>query len=127
MEGVDKQEERFERLWNDRDPNVDVYTVPESVEEDIADLRDRENRAYDPPGGAASDPEPGITLRDYQREAVDAWFDNGCRGLFRMATGTGKTFTALASLDEYSDTVDDSLLCVITVTQKHLAQQWATK
>lgn len=125
MEGVDKQEERFERLWNDRDPNVNVYTVPESVEEDIADLRDHDNRAYDPPAGVASDPEPEITLRDYQRDAVDSWFDNGCRGLFQMATGTGKTFTALAALDEYSDTVDDPLLCVITVPQKHLAKQWA--
>jgi superfamily II DNA or RNA helicase len=124
-EGVDKQEQRFERLWDDRDPNVNVYTVPESVEKDIADLRDRDNRAYDPPTGVASDPEPEITLRDYQREAVDAWFDNSCRGLFQMATGTGKTFTALAALDEYSDTVDDPLLCVITVPQKHLANQWA--
>lgn len=125
MEGVNKQEKRFERLWNDRDRNVDVYTVPESVEEDIADLRDRENRAYDSPGGAASDPEPEITLRDYQQEAVDGWFDNGYRGLFQMATGTGKTFTALAALDEYTDTIDDPLLCVITVPQKHLAMQWA--
>lgn len=124
MEGVNKQEERFERLWNGNDPNVDVYTIPDSVEQDIADLRDHDNRTYDPPEGIEGS-EPEITLRDYQREAVDSWFDNGNRGLFRMATGTGKTFTALSALDEYTDTVDDPLLCVITVPQKHLAHQWA--
>ncbi len=123
-QGVNKQEQRFEVLWRNRDKNVDVFSVPEGVEKDIAKLRDSGNRPYDPPGGM-EDPDPEITLRDYQREAVDAWFDNGNHGLFRMATGTGKTFTALAALDEYVDTVDDPLLCVITVPQKHLARQWA--
>lgn len=123
-EGVDKQEARFERLWENRDPNVDVYSVPEAIENDIAQLRDSENRPYEPPAGV-EEPEPEITLRDYQREAVDSWFDNHNQGLFRMATGTGKTFTALAALDEYTETVDGPLLCVITVPQKHLAKQWA--
>ena len=124
LQGVNKQEQRFEDLWEDRDENVDVFTVPESVEKDIAELRDNGNRPYELPVGVET-PEPDITLREYQREAVDAWFDNGNRGLFRMATGTGKTFTALAALDEYVEKVDEPLLCVITVPQKHLARQWA--
>lgn len=37
-----------------------------------------------------------ITLRPYQKEAIQAWQENGCCGLFEMATGTGKTFTALS-------------------------------
>ncbi|QCJ48534.1 DEAD/DEAH box helicase [Haloprofundus sp. MHR1] len=125
-EGVSKQEERFERLWKNRDANVETHTIPEGAEKDIAQLRDNSNRPYEPLQKVAEEG-PGITLRDYQQEAVDAWFDNSYSGLFQMATGTGKTFTALAALDGYVDTVDDPLLCVIAVPQKHLARQWASE
>ena len=128
--GVDHQEGRFEQLWNDRDPNVDIFTIPESTKNDIMELRDPDNRPYTPTETVTAGNEsekPAITLRDYQREAVDAWFNNNCQGLFQMATGTGKTFTALAALDEYIDFVDGPLLSVIAVPQKHLARQWAAE
>ena len=38
----------------------------------------------------------GIALRAYQKQAIRAWEENGYCGLFEMATGTGKTFTALS-------------------------------
>ncbi|GGL71354.1 DEAD/DEAH box helicase family protein [Halocalculus aciditolerans] len=123
-EGVNMQKKRFENLWEGRDENVGVHTIPEGVKEGIAELRDNNNRPYEPPESVATT-ESEIVLRDYQRDAVDSWFENDNRGLFQMATGTGKTFTALAALDEYTDTVDDPLLCVIAVPQKHLARQWA--
>jgi len=123
-EGVNKQEARFERLWENRDENVNIYTIPEGIEKGIAELRDNSNRPYELPETIA-DSEPEITLRGYQRDAVDVWFENNNCGLFQMATGIGKTFTALAALDEYVDTVDGPLLSVITVPQKHLARQWA--
>ncbi|SFL67248.1 Superfamily II DNA or RNA helicase [Halogranum rubrum] len=130
-EGVDTHELRFDDLWNGRDPNVNTYTIPEGVAEDIAELRDYDNRPYDTPFDNLDDPAngekagPEITLRDYQREAVDSWFENDCIGLFRMATGTGKTFTALAALNEYIDQHDGPVLCVIAVPVTHLATQWA--
>lgn len=124
QQGVEHQEDRFTRLWEGRDENVEVYTIPESSEEEIAELRDTENRPYDAPENMTQ-AEPGITLRDYQRRAVDAWFENGHHGLFQMATGTGKTFTALAALDEYLEQAREPLICVIAVPQKHLAKQWA--
>ncbi len=129
-EGVDSHEQRFEDLWNDHDPNVETYSIPEGIKEDIAELRDYDNRPYTP----FDDPdeptttegaENEITLRDYQREAVDNWFDNNCHGLLRMATGTGKTFTALAALDEYLQHRNEPTLCVIAVPVTHLANQWA--
>jgi superfamily II DNA or RNA helicase len=122
-EGVDHQEKRFERLWTGKDPNIEIHSIPEGVEEEIAELRDSGNRAYSITDGNFED-ENDITLRDYQRNAVDAWFKNDCRGLFQMATGTGKTFTALAALDEYIEKTEPPLLSVIAVPQKHLARQW---
>lgn len=38
--------------------------------------------------------------REYQKEAFENWKNNGQKGLFAMATGTGKTLTALNCLIE---------------------------
>lgn len=64
-----------------------------------------------------------IKLRDYQIEARDNWFANGCNGIFEMATGTGKTFTALACFDRLIRD-KDSLCTVIACPQSHLIDQW---
>lgn len=64
-----------------------------------------------------------IKLRDYQIEAIDAWFNNDCRGIFEMATGTGKTFTALSCFKKLLDT-KDKLLTIIACPQSHLIDQW---
>ncbi|WP_423746629.1 DEAD/DEAH box helicase family protein [Haladaptatus sp. SPP-AMP-3] len=125
-EGVNYQEKRFDHLWSGADNNVEIYTIPESLKEEITELRDVNSRPYSSPA-SVKEAKSVITLRDYQREAVDAWFENECQGLFQMATGTGKTFTALAALGEYIDLVDSPVLCVIAVPQKHLARQWANE
>jgi superfamily II DNA or RNA helicase len=127
-DGVNQQEERFDKLWKGKDENVEVYDLPEGVENEIAELRDEGNRPFDTPQtpDALVDEEnkEEITLRDYQREAVDSWFDNGCRGLFQMATGTGKSLTGLKALEEYLERQDKPVLSVIAVPVTHLAPQW---
>ena len=37
-----------------------------------------------------------VELRSYQQQAVANWFKNQGRGTLKMATGSGKTITALA-------------------------------
>jgi superfamily II DNA or RNA helicase len=126
LEAVEYQEQRFNKLWRGADQNIKTYSIPAASKKDIVELRDAGNRPYSPPEESVVHDEE-ITLRDYQRKAVDSWFNNGCLGLFQMATGTGKTFTALAALDEYLNSVEGSSLTVIAVPQKHLAQQWANE
>jgi superfamily II DNA or RNA helicase len=120
-EGVDYHEQRFDELWENKNDNVAVYTIPESIEKELEDLREYDSPPYNP----EPDDSKEITLRDYQSEAVNSWFQNGCRGLFEMATGTGKTFTALAALEEYLEEEDDQVITVIAVPVTHLATQWA--
>lgn len=119
-EGVALQEQHFDDIWKGKKANLDVFPLPEGIEQDIADLRDHGHRPYENPEGG----ENGITLRPYQREAVDNWFENGKRGLLRMATGTGKTFTALGAMDEFIEENPDPTLVVIAVPYTHLANQW---
>jgi superfamily II DNA or RNA helicase len=121
---VARHEHRFDQLWNDENEHVRTYSIPESIEEQIADTRDYGGRPYEQPESVSSGPDD-FSLREYQMEAVDAWFENDCRGMLQMATGTGKTFTALAALEQYAKSVDKPLLTVIAVPVTHLASQWA--
>jgi len=121
---VQKHEERFNRMWAGDTPNVSVYSVPSGIRRQLIELRTTDKRPYDLPD-EPHDNGDSIVLRDYQREAVDAWFANGKRGLFEMATGTGKTYTALGALDELLASGDEQLFVVITVPMRHLAPQWA--
>ena len=36
-----------------------------------------------------------IKLRKYQNEAIQSWFNAKFKGILEMATGTGKTITAI--------------------------------
>ena len=119
-EGVALQERRFDDIWEGEKDNVEVFSLPDGIEQDIADLRDRDHRPYEDPEQS----DDGITLRPYQRQAVDNWFANQKRGLFRMATGTGKTFTALGAMDEFLEERTIPTLVVIAVPFTHLANQW---
>jgi len=121
---VNRHENRFDRLWNDENEHVRTYSIPESIKEQIAETRDYGDRPYEEPDSVSSGTED-FTLRSYQQDAVDAWIENDYHGLFQMATGTGKTFTALAALEQYAKSVDDPLLTVIAVPVTHLASQWA--
>ncbi|TVQ47152.1 MAG: DNA phosphorothioation system restriction enzyme [Gloeocapsa sp. DLM2.Bin57] len=65
-----------------------------------------------------------IQLRDYQREAVANWLRHRGRGTLKMATGSGKTITALAIATELYEKISLQVLIVIC-PYCHLVNQWA--
>jgi DNA phosphorothioation system restriction enzyme len=67
---------------------------------------------------------PTLQLREYQRVAVDNWFANQGRGTLKMATGSGKTITALAIATELYNKINLQVLLVIC-PYCHLVNQWA--
>lgn len=128
-EAVDIHERRFDDLWNNEKKNITTITLPESIEQDIKQLRTTDERPYTPPDNIETNHTVSeISLRDYQQTAINNWHNNGRHGLFKMATGTGKTYTAIGAmrdiLREY-EYQDDPMLAVITVPMTHLAKQWA--
>lgn len=62
-------------------------------------------------------------LRPYQREAMTEWAANANRGIFEMATGTGKTFTAIGCIEAVRD-AGEPFLVVITCPSDNLERQW---
>ena len=134
---VELDVERFERLWHNEDANVRVYELPEAARAQIIQLRAGE-RPYPEPGWVKSRrlheerskyktgphiPD-SLSLRGYQNEAIDAWFANDCQGLLEMATGTGKTKTALAAAVRLSER-EQRLIILISSPFTHLVSQWA--
>src|SRR5262249_25808155 len=63
-------------------------------------------------------------LRDYQEQAIRNWFKNNGRGMLKMATGSGKTLTALYAAQWVSERAGLEAL-VIICPYRHLVQQWA--
>lgn len=84
---------RFERLWKNEDPNVRTYDVPEAIRRRLIEYRERAPRPYDKPA-----PAPDQRWR-HQKEALAIFLEKR-RGILEMATGTGKTRTAISIINE---------------------------
>lgn len=111
------EREEFNALWNGTNPYVSVYSYKESAKAQILRvIKNRINRK-DP---AKNEP---IELRDYQKEAIAAWTENHFHGFFVMATGTGKTWTAIYSAKKLLEF--HPAMIVICAPYKHLVRQWA--
>ncbi|BAT54804.1 putative DNA repair protein rad25 [Nostoc sp. NIES-3756] len=65
-----------------------------------------------------------VKLRQYQRQAMTNWFANNGRGTLKMATGSGKTITALAIACELYQQINLQVLLVVC-PYRHLVAQWA--
>lgn len=113
---VAEEEEEFELLWNDENEFVKVYLFNEVTKKKI--LHTIENKKTE-----ANENKSAIVLRDYQEHAINAWVENGYKGFYVMATGTGKTWTAIYSAKELLK--EHPCMVVICAPYKHLVKQWA--
>lgn len=106
---------RFERLWNKRDKNLRIFTAPEGIKEKIFQLR------------TASRPYKVKTVKTnkwaHQDIAVEKFIDAG-NGVLAMATGTGKTVTAIKIIKKL---FEHGLIkrVVISMAGNDLLDQWA--
>jgi len=65
-----------------------------------------------------------LTLRDYQEKAVVAWLTAGGIGVLSMATGAGKTLTALSAVARVRAAVTGGLVVIFVAPFLHLVDQW---
>lgn len=88
-----RKREHFEALWNRTDKGVEVYSFPEAAKRKLLRAVGEWEANQRTRHGAGSDDD----LWAHQRDAI-AEFMNHRRGILEMATGTGKTRTALTIL-----------------------------
>lgn len=146
IERVRLKENAFYSIWHDTEPNIKVLKFPNITDALIERYRRKPaNFAIDdeqfarrmltyaskisdisstyrgPIGARVPD---DITLREYQKEAISVWVGENYRGIYDMATGTGKTLTGLGAISKLSEDSDDILAVVIVCPYQHLVEQW---
>ncbi len=65
-----------------------------------------------------------VELYDYQIDAIGKWRKENFKGIFDMATGTGKTYTGLGAIVELYNNLNGNLAVVIVCPYQHLVEQW---
>ena len=114
-EYVESDINRFEKIWNSKDKNLKIFTVPTAVKERIFQLR-TSNRPYKKHDSASN-------RWVHQDMAVEKFIEKE-HGILAMATGTGKTVTAIKIMNRL---FDESKIrrVVITMYGNDLLDQWS--
>jgi superfamily II DNA or RNA helicase len=140
QERVKSKIKNFERLWNNETPNIDVIYFPEAAKRSLIKLcppeppqkevkfqsKQKQRRVAERGGGYnitpedSAKPQLNIELREIQTEAITTFNNANYRGILAMATGSGKTITALGCAVE----LEDVKLIVIGAPTKEIVQQW---
>lgn len=106
----------FDTMWNNNNQFLEVYSFQESVKKAIVTEIDKRK--------SVSKNKEAIKLYDYQEEAINNWVNKNYRGFYIMATGTGKTWTAIYSIKRLIEDKNNNPLVVITAPYLHLLKQW---
>lgn len=136
-ERVMDKKERFEKYWNNEVPTIEVFEFPEDLKAKIDRYQKKtvdwsltqikKEEKYTPRKKRVPAIPSEITLRPYQVSAIAKWVENNYRGFFDMATGTGKTITAISAivmLMEKARTQRKQVAVIIVVPYIHLVTQW---
>lgn len=146
-ERVENKEIAFERLWSNIDDSAKVLDFPEAVkkkiltykkekinfqileeeiEKEIEEDNKESNYYNDILEKNTNEPNipNGIELHPYQKKAIENWKKQGYKGMFDMATGTGKTFTGLGAITKIYQEKKGKLAVVIVCPYQHLVNQW---
>jgi len=109
---------KFEKYWFGRTKRVRIIDIPTAVRERLIRMAPSDINELNL-GRFHRKP----VLRDYQIEAISSWVRSGGKGIFEMATGTGKTFAAIGCIIELIKT-EKKLFVVISCPFTHLIRQW---
>jgi superfamily II DNA or RNA helicase len=118
--------------WNRKNPHIEVYDLSGEALEKIKKLspsdRPKPPKPVAKPPAETPKPQPEVSessssLRPYQEQALNLWREHDYKGILAMATGTGKTKTAIEALERFLAKAERGL-AVITVPYQELARQW---
>jgi superfamily II DNA or RNA helicase len=114
---------KFQKFWYGTAIRTRIIEIPKAIEDQLIKIAPNSIEELNLEKWEQSISSPGVRLRDYQKKAVENWLDAGKKGILEMATGTGKTFTALSCVDQLAKT-ERKLITVISSPYVHLSEQW---
>ena len=139
QQAIKDNQAKFDRFWADKEPNVKIVDIPTAVKEHLFKISPKSNIEYQDTlkkvhdrilkkkedSAVITEPiestEKG--LRDYQKEAIEKWIENNYRGIFAMATGTGKTINACGCINRLQQK-EKRTVTIIAAPYTHLVEQW---
>lgn len=115
---------KFSDYWDNNITAFSVVDIPQALERQILRIRpESETIVRELVKKIKCMNNSKIELYPYQKEAIESWEINDRSGIFEMATGTGKTLTALSAIKSiYNDR--GRYFTVIAVPYTHLITQW---
>lgn len=134
-----EKELAFHLLWTNADSKVSIIDFPEiAVQKILSYKRDKIDREVDGMECSITQCSEDVIPKNvfripsfvnfddhpYQMQAINKWLEVGSKGIFDMATGSGKTYTALGALSKLSESVKDNLGVIILCPYQHLVEQW---
>lgn len=122
----------FDMLWKGDTKGLQIYDFPKAARQKLLEYRPRQRPLFEPEEEALLSDNEGIprlpkdfSLRTYQISAIEKWFSSNGNGIWEMATGTGKTPTALSAIVKaWKHIQPHSLLVSIVCPFKDLVEQW---
>lgn len=118
---------KFLAYWKNEKPDVaKAFDIPETIREKLIQLKPRDvvdldvMRQYREKSRTQAFQ---MNLFPHQQRAVQAWKENHFSLLMEMATGTGKTRTALACMVEKLKE-ETPFLTIVSTPQNTLSRQW---
>lgn len=139
-ERVRLKNNNFNKLWNNETKKLKVYDFTDAFRSELIKYKKNEyidekllyKNTYikeDQNLFVIKEKYPRIPddfiIRDYQINAINAWRNNNYKGLLNMATGTGKTLTALTALTTLWNELKSKLAIIIVCPYTHLVEQWS--
>jgi superfamily II DNA or RNA helicase len=129
--GIDQQ---FRALWSNETSGVEVIPLDVALQRSIMRISPEGDHLHS--SGSSSRalatrvppetlfPAPDKPIRPHQEAAIKAWARQGGRGILEMATGSGKTVTALTLGAQLYENMGSGLAVVIVAPFIHLVDQW---
>lgn len=123
--------EKFNSYWDTTGKNnIKIYDMPDAVKKSLLKRAPRDindikcwKQTKKKNDNKKSNLIEGLSLFDYQLEAIQMWWNNGKRLICEMATGTGKTRTAIGCISKLL-TVNKAIVIFVVCPQGTLGLQW---
>ena len=116
---------KFNTFWNNEKQDIaQVYNIPDSIKNKIISVSPRNledlkiMKKYQ-----EKREQQDLSLFSHQLRAIEMWKNNDNKLLMEMATGTGKTRTAIGCFMELKDKTEKFVVIVAT-PQNTLSRQW---
>lgn len=127
--------ELYQEFWNGATKRAKIFSITDALKENLIKDAPKDDDEFEKLSKHVVEEllreldqgTNSLKLREYQKIAVQNWFDNNQQGILEMATGTGKTECAISILQRTLHNKKKPILIIIAAFGQSLVEQWITR